>query len=359
MRDAGFRLMVERLGWGFEDNGDRTFVGYDEATKNRRVEAFRRWLQADTSESYEDFTKEVIRSPESVHVTRADVGDPYDNLVNGEMIARSCKAVYDEVRDAAMNGRFAMTIGGDHAIASATLSAMLEAYPDLAVIWVDAHADANTPTTSPSLHYHGMPAAHVMGWFEKQVAGFEWLKAKLPPQRLAYIGLRDIDAEEGQMLTDAGIRCFTMQQVDKLGISEVVRRAVDAVDPYHKQPLHLTFDIDAIDPAHAPGTGTLARGGLTYRESHYICEELATTNRLVGMDLVEVNPLVDLRPERMHGDDPDMAPTTTTVSLAMELCLSGLGKNILNQALCDHRFLAEPRRRTQERPVAATFTAGR
>jgi arginase len=218
---------------------------------------------------------------------------------------------------------------------------------------VDAHADANTPDTSPSLHYHGMPAAHVMGWFKKPIAGFEWLKGKLSPQRIAYIGLRDIDPEEGRMLTEAGIRCFTMQQVDRLGISEVVRMALEAVDPYHKRPLPLSFDIDAIDPAYAPGTGTLARGGLTYRESHYICEDLATTNRLVGMDLVEVNPLVDARPARMHGDDPDMAPTTTTVSLAMELCLSGLGKNILNQALNDHKFFAEPKSQTRERLFVA------
>lgn len=133
--------------------------------------------------------------------------------------------------------------------------------------------------------------------------------------------------------------------------------ALEAVDPYHKRPLHLSFDIDAIDPAYAPGTGTLARGGLTYRESHYICEELATTNRLVGMDLVEVNPLVDVRPARMHGDDPDMAPTTTTVSLAMELCLSGLGKNILNQALNEHKFFAEPKSKTSER-LSVAFAAG-
>jgi len=197
------------------------------------------------------------------------------------------------------------------------------------VLWVDAHADANTPDTSPSLHYHGMPAAHVMGWFQKSVPGFEWLKSRLPEGRIAYIGLRDVDPEEGQMLQDHGIPCFTMHDVDRYGIAECVRMALHAIDPYQQRPLHLTFDIDAVDPLFAPGTGTLARGGLTSRESHYICEELARTDRLVGMDLVEVNPLVDQRPERMHGDNPDLAPTTSTVSLAMELCLSAMGKNIL------------------------------
>merc|ERR1719162_1801039 len=110
-----------------------------------------------------------------------------------------------------------------------------------------------------------------------------------------------------------------MAQVDRLGIAQVMALAIEKVDPYHRRPLHLTFDIDAIDPVYAPGSGTLARGGLTYRESHYICEELSSTKRLVGMDLVEINPLVDQRPERMHGDDPDLLPTTTTVSLGMEL----------------------------------------
>jgi len=123
---------------------------------------------------------------------------------------------------------------------------------------------------------------------------------------------------------------YTMNHVDRLGIAQVVDMALSRVDPYSNRPLHLTFDIDGIDPVYAPGTGTLARGGLTYRESHYICEELASRSRLVGMDLVEVNPLVDHLPERMHGDDPNLRPTTQTVGLAMELCLSSLGKNILN-----------------------------
>merc|ERR1740139_1059485 len=172
--------------------------------------------------------------------------------------------------EAAQQGQFALTIGGDHSLGVATIGATLQVYPDLAVIWVDAHADANTPETSPSNHYHGMPAAHLLGWFQKPVPGFEWVTSVLEEGRLAYIGLRDIDIEEGQMLQESGVNVFTMQAVDRLGIGEVMRQAIECVDPYHKRPLHVSFDIDGVDPTYAPGTGTLARGGLTYRESHHI-----------------------------------------------------------------------------------------
>jgi len=334
--------MAERIGWRVVDNGDCTYDGDDFETKTRRVAAFRDWLAVDTQLSYTEHSREIIRSTESVHVKRAESSDPYLEVKNVDVIARGCHAVYKEVLDAAQNGEFALTVGGDHSIAAATIAATLKAYPDLAVIWIDAHADANTPDTSPSNHYHGMPAAHLMGWFKKPLPGFEWLQSVLQEGRLAYVGLRDIDPAEGRMLQESGAHVFTMAQVDRLGIAQVMALAIEKVDPYHRRPLHLTFDIDAIDPVFAPGTGTLARGGLTYRESHYICEEMSATNRLVAMDLVEVNPLVDIRPrESMHGDDPDLAATTTTVSFALELCFSCLGKNILNSTPKDHAILSK------------------
>jgi len=258
-------------------------------------------------------------------------GDPYEGVKNAELIGKACGLVYDSVCSASSNGNFALTIGGDHSIASATIGGLVKTYPELAVVWVDAHADANTPETSPSLHYHGMPAAHVLGWFKKPVPGFEWLKTQLPESRLAYIGLRDIDAEEGLMLQESGAHVYTMQDVDRHGIAQVMAMALSKIDPHNNRPLHLTLDIDGIDPGAAPGTGTLARGGLSYRESHFICEEMALTNRLVGCDLVEVNPLVDSLPEQMHGDDPDLGPASATVQLCCELALSVLGKTILQK----------------------------
>lgn len=205
-------------------------------------------------------------------------------------------------------------------------------YPDLGVIWIDAHADANTPRTSPSAHYHGMPAAHLLGWFDNGIDGFEWFEPGcLSENRLAYIGLRDIDAEEGRMLRASNVHVFTMREVDKHGIAKVMEMALSAIDPNGFRPLHLSLDIDAVDPHFAPGTGTAARGGLSYREIHYIAEEMAETRRLVGMDLVEINPGLDEAPQRssMHGDDPNLKPCSPTVQLGVEVALSALGKRIM------------------------------
>lgn len=332
MRDAGLRGMCERLGWDFADDGDLSLEAGDKTTKGRMIAKYRAWVHSGTAESYSQWAKEVIRAADSVHVARGigAVGDPYQMVLNSEKIGRGCRLVYERVKESATNGDFALTIGGDHSIAAGTITGLVEVYPQLAVVWVDAHADANTPDTSPSMHYHGMPAAHVMGWFKKPLPGFEWLQSTIAESRLAYIGLRDIDPEEGRMLQESGVHIFTMAHVDRFGIAQVVSMALNRIDPYNNRPLHLTLDIDGIDPVCAPGTGTLARGGLTFRESHYICEEMAASNRLVGMDLVEVNPLVDHLPERMHGDDPDLAPASQTVQLACGLVLSSLGKNILN-----------------------------
>jgi len=250
---------------------------------------------------------------------------------------------------------FVLTIGGDHSIASGSIAALQAQHPTLGVIWVDAHADANTPRSSPSGHYHGMPAAHLLGWFDKagemgegvaqgaKLPGFEWFPAGcLGETRLAYIGLRDVDPEEGRMLRRSAVRVFTMRDVDKHGIARVIEMAIEAVGPAMDNPLHLSLDIDSVDPHFAPGTGTAARGGLSYREIHYICEELALSRRLVSMDLVEVNPGLDPPPPKvesteddhhanggaMHGDHPSIRHSSPTVRLAVELVLSALGKQI-------------------------------
>lgn len=333
-RDAGLKSMVEKLGRDFLDDGDLFLelpeLAEKQQANDKRIETYRQWVRAATQLTYSTWSGDKIRSGDA-HVEKVKVEDPYLNLKNGSIIGQSCGLVYQKVLEASSRGDFALTIGGDHSIASATIGALVKTYPQLAVVWVDAHGDANTPDTSPSLHYHGMPAAHLMGWFKKPVPGFEWLESVLAEGRLAYIGLRDIDPEEGSMLRSSGAHIYTMAHVDRLGIAQVVAMALQRIDPQNNRPLHLTFDIDAIDPVYAPGTGTLARGGLSYRESHFICEEMAATHRLVGMDLVEINPLVDHIPERMHGDDLEMAPTSQTIQLGIELVLSALGKNILGQ----------------------------
>ena len=145
--------------------------------------------------------------------------------------------------------------------------------------------------------------------------------------RLARLG----DAREAQMLRESNVHIYTMRDVDRLGIAKVIETALTAIDANGHRPLHLSLDIDGIDPYFAPGTGTCARGGLSYREIHYVCEELALTKRLVSMDLVEINPSLDPVPDakQMHGDNPLIAPSSPTVQLAVELVLSALGKTIM------------------------------
>ena len=127
--------------------------------------------------------------------------------------------------------------------------------------------------------------------------GFEWFKPGcLPENKLAYIGLRDVDPEEGEMIRRSSVVAYTMRDVDKYGIARVIEMAMRGIDPNGRLPIHLSLDVDSVDPQFAPGTGTCARGGLTYREIHYVCEELALTDRLVGMDLVEVNPALESTP---------------------------------------------------------------
>ena len=257
-----------------------------------------------------------------------------DDVKNLIVIGHSLRRLFETMkRVSSTDNSFILNIGGDHSIGSASILGRLRAHTDLGVIWVDAHGDCNTPESSESKNYHGMPAAHAMGWFTRTTPGFEWmdeaLKNPLPENRLVYIGLRDLDPRERELHRKSKVKIFTMKDVDRLGIAGVMTEALRHLST---GPLHLSFDIDAIDPSVAPGTGTLARGGLSYRESHYICESLADSGRLVSMDMVEVNPKLDTpvnTQKHLHGDDPKIHTDSPTVRLAIELVTSALGKIIL------------------------------
>merc|ERR1719461_1965410 len=242
------------------------------------------------------------------------------------------KLVHDAVKNEAAKGNFVLTVGGDHSIGSATLTGMKSVYKDLSVIWVDAHGDCNTGTTSPSGNYHGMSASHAMGWFGLELPGFEWLQqdVTISDSRLAFIALRDIDENEKKLLRSSGVAAFTMYDIDRWGIGSVIDMALHRVNPHGNRPIHLSFDIDSCDPTIAPGTGTCSRGGLNFRESHYICETLALTNNLCSMDIVEINPDLDTQvPGRMHGDSELITTPLQTVRLGLELVSSALGQSIL------------------------------
>ncbi|KAF8323375.1 arginase [Clavulina sp. PMI_390] len=240
------------------------------------------------------------------------------------LVSSVAKAVSETVGAHARAGELPLTIGGDHSLAMGTISGTLSRYPDACVVWIDAHADINTASSTDSGNLHGMPVS-----FLTNLAGneqlhdlFSWLmdpsKPKLAPSRLVYIGLRDVDAGEKKILKDNNIKAFSMHHVDKHGIGKVVEMALDHVNPYRNLPIHLSFDVDALDPTVAPSTGTPVRGGLTFREGHYICEAVYETGLLVALDIMEVNPSLE-----------DAAAVQQTVAIGCSLARAALGETLL------------------------------
>lgn len=187
--------------------------------------------------------------------------------------------------DAIKENCFPLTLGGDHSIGAGSLAGILKIRPNTGVIWVDAHADINTPEMSESGNMHGMPVGLLMngvGGDPSKIPGFEWLgsedmkDARLDSSAIVYIGLRDVDTKEREVLREKGIKTFTMFDVDKYGIGGVMEQTLDYLLKDDKdRPIHLSYDIDAVDPILAPATGTAVRGGLTYREAHYVAEATA------------------------------------------------------------------------------------
>ncbi|WVF67605.1 arginase [Kwoniella sp. CBS 6097] len=227
--------------------------------------------------------------------------------------------VAKQVGDIAKKGWLPLTLGGDHSLAMGTVAGTKSKYPDACLIWVDAHADINTPLTTESGNLHGCPVSFLLGLDGCDVAPFnEWLSPCLKPEEIVFIGLRDIDDGEKRILRQNGIKAYTMHHVDKYGIGKVVEMALDHVNPNREKPVHLSFDVDALDPTVAPSTGTPVRGGLTFREGHYITEALAETGCLVSVDIMEVNPsLLDPR------------SVEKTVAAGCSLARASLGETLL------------------------------
>lgn len=221
---------------------------------------------------------------------------PYRNMKNPLAVSAVTERIAEQVYGHAREGRMVLTLGGDHSIAIGTIGGTAKAIRErlgreIAVIWVDAHADINTPETSDSGNIHGMPVAFLTGLAkEDKKEYFGWLKPehKLSHKKLVYIGLRDVDAAEKRILRDNGIKAFSMHDIDRHGIGRVMEMALAHIGT--DTPIHLSFDVDALDPMWAPSTGTPVRGGLTLREGDYICECVHETGSLIAVDLVEVNP---------------------------------------------------------------------
>lgn len=240
------------------------------------------------------------------------------NAKNISQIGATCEVINKQVYLEAKSNNFVLIIGGDHCIPIGTITGLVQARPSTGVIWIDAHADLNTPETSGSGNMHGMPLAFLLGLVDKSESypNMDWFRPCLKPEDVVYIGLRDLDTGEKEAIKRLGIKTFTMYDIDKLGIGKVMERTVQHLE--HKTHLHLSFDIDALDPFFAPHTGTAVRGGLTFREGNFICEYLSETGRLTSMELVEINP-------SLHTD----VDSRQTVEMALTLVGSTMGQTIL------------------------------
>lgn len=223
-----------------------------------------------------------------------------------------CEAVYEAGQAAIAAGKLPIFLGGDHTIAIGSIGGVTHHEP-AGVIWIDAHGDYNTPQTSPSGNIHGMPLAVLTGHGYPELVNIGRHGAKLEPRDVAMIGIRDLDASERAQLKSSGICIYTMRDVDEKGINAVTREALERLG--HRQRIHVSLDIDSLDPMEAPGVGTTASGGLTYREAQLIMEIIADSKRLCSLDIVEINPILDHR--------------NKTASIAVDLATSLFGKSIL------------------------------
>jgi arginase len=265
-----------------------------------------------------------------------DIGDVVDNdddwspekdpptpsgIKNPRRVGAATQQLYQKIKNADPN-HMILTLGGDHSFALGSISALLEKYKDLSIVWVDAHGDINTPSTSPSGNIHGMPVAFLLGMVGEDVPGLEWMKdlPKLDPKRICYVGLRHIDFHEKENIVKAGIKAFSLHEVDKYGIGKVMDMVMEHLG--ENTPIHLSFDIDAIDPIVCPSTGTRVAGGLTYREACFVCETLSASQRLVSMDITEFNPNIGT-----------FSHVNQTCDVSLSLLRCAFGHNILNVQL--------------------------
>ena len=233
-------------------------------------------------------------------------------------IGQACTAIFPLVRDSLRAGHLPISLGGDHSLAAGSIAgsaaAMAGTGRQLGILWVDAHADMNTPESSPSGNVHGMPLAAVLGSGPRELVEVGGFSPKVQPDRCAVVGLRNLDEREKDLVRRSGVLAYTMKDIDRRGMAAVLDEVLDTLGR-GGAALHVSFDMDSIDPAVSPGVGTPVRGGLSYREAHLLMEMVADSRRLAALDVVEVNPILDTR--------------NSTAALGVELILSALGKNIL------------------------------
>jgi arginase len=233
-------------------------------------------------------------------------------------IARVCQKLYAQVLRAHTSGALPIVLGGDHSLAAGSVGAsadfLARRRKPLGLIWVDAHGDMNTPSTTSSGNVHGMPLAALIGDEPRELSAIGGRSKKVRADRTVLLGVRNLDELEKQQIRQSKVHVFTMKDIDRDGIAKTMQRAL-AIATEGTGGIHVSFDMDVCDPTIAPGVGTPVKGGLDYREAHMVMELIADSKRLVGLDLVEVNPILDTRNQ--------------TAALASELILSAMGRRIL------------------------------
>ena len=248
----------------------------------------------------------------------AAVCPPDDRAKYLKEIAAACELIAAEVRKAMGQGELPVILGGDHSVAIGSLSGVVASVPEterpVGLIWFDAHADMNTPETTPSGNIHGMPLAALLGHGPKELTHVAGFAPKLDPAYCAHVGARDLDPPERELIRRTGLRFFTMREIDERGMSACMDEAI-AIASRAPGGYAVTLDVDALDPGDAPGSGTVVRGGLTYREAHLGMEKIAEAGGMVSLEVVEINTALDIN--------------NRTAELGVELILSALGKTIL------------------------------
>ncbi len=245
------------------------------------------------------------------------VPNPEEQIVEGtgkrvRAVTAVCQTIFDRACGWFDAGDFALFLGGDHSMSIGSVAAAAAAGP-IGLIWIDAHGDFNTPESSPSGNIHGMPVATLIGEGPEMLVNVGVPGPKLKGSQIVQIGIRDLDDAERDRLVRSGVHVFTMRHVDELGMAVVARQALDRLR--HLSRIHVSLDMDSLDPREAPGVGTPVPGGLTYREAHLLMEILGDSDHVHSLDIVEANPILDER--------------NKTAELAVELAASLLGERIL------------------------------
>lgn len=260
-----------------------------------------------------------VRDLGNVPVTQQetiDAGEPTAKYL--APISQCCVELARIVSDTVDKGQFPLVLGGDHSVGAGTVAGVSNSFrkqgKKIGVIWIDAHADMNTPEISPSGNVHGMPLASCLGRGPKELTGIFGYSPKMDARNTVLIGLREIDPLEREVVRDLGVVAYTMRDIDELGLRKVMEQAITAASD-GTAGFHLSLDMDAIDPDEAPGVGTPVRGGMSYREGHLSMEMVSDSAGMVSMEVVEVNPVLDT--------------ANRTALLAIELVMSAMGKKIL------------------------------